>query len=411
MPHITSFYHCMLAHNGVEYPLTYNIFYPCATLTLESELMPTKFNISFINNLKPKDTRYEIRDALLNNLTIRVSPTGQKVYYMLYRALNGTHKRLKLGDAAYLQLADAREIVQKKLTDLAREGVDPATKPGAGMPTLEELLKINESAGGSKYCRDIVRRYFPDQLGLRLNNIQLLDIETSRQSWLDSTRITNATANKRITALKAILNWALHPRTSFKDNPIRGIKKLKEIDSKTIVRYLSVKERERLYAALEGKNGHLKYMIIVSLNTGIRQGALFALKWDDINFKDKTITLRATSAKSRKTTIIPINQAVIDALLIWREISPKNGPLVFPSPRGGGELDNVKKAWTAILKQANIKNFRWHDMRHDFASRLVMAGVDLNTVRELLGHSDLKMTMRYAHLAPEAKRSAVDLLN
>lgn len=151
-------------------------------------------------------------------------------------------------------------------------------------------------------------------------------------------------------------------------------------------------------------------MIIIALNTGIRQGALFALRWDDINFSEHTMTLNAKNAKSRKHMIVPLNQRVIDTLLIWRKVAPNKSELVFPS-FDGKEFDNVKNAWSNILKQANISNFRWHDMRHDFASRLVMKGVDLNTVRELLGHSDLKMTMRYAHLAPEAKKKAVDLLN
>lgn len=90
----------------------------------------------------------------------------------------------------------------------------------------------------------------------------------------------------------------------------------------------------------------------------------------------------------------------------WQSQSKGDG-LVFPNHQTGTRFDNVKKSWASVLKAAEIKNFRWHDMRHHFASKLVMAGVDLNTVRELLGHADIKMTLRYAHLAPEHKANAV----
>lgn len=83
--------------------------------------------------------------------------------------------------------------------------------------------------------------------------------------------------------------------------------------------------------------------------------------------------------------------------------------MVFPG-KNGEKLKSVKKAWANILKLAQIKNFRWHDLRHHFASKLAMGGVDLNTIRELLGHSDIQMTLRYAHLAPQHKAKAVAVL-
>ena len=88
------------------------------------------------------------------------------------------------------------------------------------------------------------------------------------------------------------------------------------------------------------------------------------------------------------------------------------GALIFPSPKKKGALMvSTRRSWAAVLKTAQIENFRWHDLRHDFASQLVMQGADLNVVRELLGHSDMKMTLRYAHLAPENKLRAVKLLD
>ena len=78
--------------------------------------------------------------------------------------------------------------------------------------------------------------------------------------------------------------------------------------------------------------------------------------------------------------------------------------------KAGEPFNNVRKAWLTLLHSANIKQFRWHDLRHHFASKLLMAGVDLKTARELLGHADIKMTLRYAHLAPEYKARAVEML-
>jgi integrase len=100
----------------------------------------------------------------------------------------------------------------------------------------------------------------------------------------------------------------------------------------------------------------------------------------------------------------------LKALKGWREQSSAKAERVFPAD-DGGRLDNVRSSWAALLKDAGIANFRWHDMRHHFASKLVMKGVPLNTVRELCGHADSNTTLRYAHLAQSHKADAVALLD
>lgn len=113
-------------------------------------------------------------------------------------------------------------------------------------------------------------------------------------------------------------------------------------------------------------------------------------------------------AKSGKTRHVPLNTEVLYVLKSWRE-QTDGDDLIFPN-KNGARFDTIKNRWAGVLKTANIKNFRWHDLRHHFALSLVMADVDLNTVRELLGHADMTMTLRYAHLAPEHKANAVEKL-
>ena len=149
----------------------------------------------------------------------------------------------------------------------------------------------------------------------------------------------------------------------------------------------------------------LKPMVILTLNTGMRKGEVFSLEWRDINFTLKQLTVRAEKSKSNKTRYIPLNEEALRVLSQWQD-QERREQYVF-SGRSGKPLRDIKRSWYNVLARAQIKDFRWHDLRHHFASRLVMLGEDLNTIRELLGHADLSVTIRYAHLSPDHKAQAV----
>jgi integrase len=247
-----------------------------------------------------------------------------------------------------------------------------------------------------------------------------------------------ASVNRNTNDLKAMLNFALL-RGLISAHPMQTVKNLRE-ESESRIRYLTPPEETRLRTALDAREtmkresrergnqwriershdpradlrvvafvDYLKPAVLLSLNTGLRQGEVFKLTWPSVNLEKGMVTVTASSAKSQKSRHVPLNAEAKAVLKAWQEQGSGEG-YVFPS-RDGGPLSEIKTAWLKLLRDADIKNFRWHDMRHHFASRLVMAGVDLNTVRELLGHSDIKMTLRYAHLAPEHKRAAVELIS
>ncbi len=398
--------------------------------------MPTvKLTQTYINSLPIPEKGYWLLDETLPGLRLYVGKNG-KTYYIKYKNSKGKSDSYKIGDERLFTPTQAREVAKRFLAEMAVNGTDiKRQRKTDSKPTIQELIDTYTAAGKSKFTTDMLKDLSPFFLRIA-EDLTPLEIETWRANQKKETGNKDATLNKKIGALKTILNFAVE-RELIGRNPIAKIKKLKEIDSRTKTRYLTEDERARLLAALDkyddmqrnerrrtrqhAKGKHLpsmdewafasyvKPVILLSLNTGIRRHALLSLRWEDIDLVHGNITLRAETAKSKKEDIIPINTTAKATLEAWKKQRlDESNPLVFPSPQGGGVMHDCNSSFEWLLKEAEIKNFTWHDMRHDFASRLVMAGVDLNIVRELMTHSDIKMTLRYAHLAPKKKKEAVE---
>jgi integrase len=183
---------------------------------------------------------------------------------------------------------------------------------------------------------------------------------------------------------------------------IRRVKLLEENNRR--LRYLS---KEECQALIDACDRHLRPIVVIALNTGMRKSEVLLLKWDNVDLKHGFLLLEMTKNGERRE--IPINESVREELLsLTRRLDV---PHVFYDRLTGKPYDDVKRSFKSACRRAGIKDFRFHDLRHTFASHLVMARIDLTTVRELLGHKTLTMTLRYAHLAPTHKVKALDVLD
>ncbi len=402
--------------------------------------MQTNISNRTISSIKLQKKPYEIRDTGLKGLILRVQPSGVMTYYMEYKR----GKRVKIGRSPAITPVQARELARNVLMEVY-QGDDPADKrhlmqAQTYLQFLEETyrpwLLSNLRTGEATF--NTLKKSFPELHSLRLDEINPLLIEKWRlRRYKDGLKATSI--NRELADLRACLTRAVEWDLLDK-HPLDRVKPCK-IDSHPKVRFLSVDEEAALRKALDEREQHLvgrresanqwridrgrqlhaplnnlayadylKPAVLLSLNTGLRRGELFGLKWTDVDLEQKNLTVIAATAKSGKTRHIPLNDEALKILRQWKNQPGIKSVFVF-SGRDGEPFHDVRDSWSAMLdKKTNIKDFRWHDLRHTFASKLVMAGVDLNTVRELLGHSDYKMTLRYAHLAPEHKAAAVSKL-
>ncbi|MGI9067629.1 MAG: tyrosine-type recombinase/integrase [Pyrinomonadaceae bacterium] len=167
------------------------------------------------------------------------------------------------------------------------------------------------------------------------------------------------------------------------------------------IRYLTSAEEKRLFANLDDCEW-LRAIVLMALNTGMRRGEICGLQWFDLNFERGVINVRNT--KNGKDRQIPMNATVRDVL----ESQPRSSSFVFPSPRTGERLVEIKYSYARAVKAAGINNLRFHDLRHTAATRMGDGGADAFTLAAIFGWSDIRMAMRYTHAMEDSKRRAVE---
>jgi len=212
-----------------------------------------------------------------------------------------------------------------------------------------------------------------------------------------------ATYNRHKAVLASLFKFAIaqhqddeNSHVYISNNPCREIQSLTENNKR--IRFLSKEEKSRLIKAAKIIGGKFYLCIFMALTTGMRKGELINLNWSDIDFEKGLAILSDTKNGSERHT--PIPNITMDMLKQHREIG--NG-LIFPSTVNPSKPFDFRKKWIACLKEADITNFRWHDMRHDTASTLARDGKSLKEIAEILGHKSLASTDRYTHLCTEHK--------
>lgn len=268
---------------------------------------------------------------------------------------------------------------------------------------LDDYAKVNNLAWKRvQSCLKQLSRFFGKHY---LQNITPILIEKYKQKRLND-GIKPASVNRELSVLKRSFNLAITWKM-IKENPVKEVRFLRQSEPRE--RILTEEEEKKL---LEMSTMHVKPIILTALRTGMRKNEIANLKWEQVNLRYKEIEVVKT--KSGRKRIIPMSEDLYE-LFVSLHNQKKDSEFVFQyEDLKTGELKHLRyfrRAFETGCRRAKIIGFTFHDLRHTFASRLVRSGVDLITVKDLLGHYSVRTTERYTHSNQEQKRKAVELLN
>lgn len=383
-----------------------------------------KLTKTFIDGLDPAkaDQDHVYWDTSMPGFGIRVKPPATLSYVIQYRTA-GQSRRMTLGKHGRITLEKARKEAKKYLGQVT-VGQDPARERAEqrAAPTMKELAADylerhavpKKRPASVRDDRSMLDRFILPKLGSRkVNAITRREIE----GVTNSLAATPYTAN-RVRALLSkmfslAVGWAWRP-----DNPVANVAPFPETARE---RWLREDEIDRLFAVLDAhSNQSYGNAIRLLLFTGARRSEVLKAEWSQFDLENGLWTKPAHTTKQRRLHHVPLSSEALSLLRSMRAVADGDQRYLFPgrpAPRAADDkqsqgqerpLQEIRRFWHEVRREAGLEDVRLHDLRHTFASHIVSAGVSLPMVGQLLGHTQAATTQRYAHLAVEPLRAASD---
>ena len=373
-----------------------------------------KLSPSFIaQNLQcpPGKSRVEYCDTDLPGLYVEVRSTnqGQGTYYLRYKDANAKTCHAKLGRSCDIDLAEARTRA-KTLKAEIQLGADPrgAEKAKKAIPTFSEFFddhylpfvtpRKRSWKRDEELFRLRIRKVFGNK---RLNQISRQQIQLFHTA-LKAEGLSAASCNHHIKLIKHSLNLAIE-WGMLETNPAARVPLFHE-DNK-VEHYMNDAQLDALLKVLRtDDNRPVCNIAMLLLATGCRLNEVLSAKWSDVDLTKRVLVVRASNSKSKKLRSIPLNDSALDVV---NKLDTKDKfEYLFINTQTGKPYTTITKVWQRLREKAGLPHLRLHDLRHQYASFLVNAGRTLYEVQQILGHSDPKVTMRYAHLSGKALQEA-----
>ena len=361
-----------------------------------------KLTDAAIARLRPGDREYAVWDRSVPGLGVRVRPTGGKSWVMLEER-EGRARRISLGPVSTMTVAEARRECHGRRASPAEEPAVPARE----VPPFRDFVEGEWKAAHWERYKPSTRRTLRHQLERRILpafGAAPLDRISAGQvrHWFDGySRTAPGGANKGLELLRQILNFAV-ARGHIETNPARGTRPNRR---PKLTRFLSREEIERLHEALDEHhakgNGAQADIVRLLLLTGCRRGEIVGLRRSEVQGNMLVLVDSKTGPRT-----VPLNS---QARAILERQPRGESPFVFSSPLDPSRpRSDHLGLWYRVRREAGIEDVRLHDLRHTHASHAVMNGVPVPVVSRLLGHSNTRMTLRYAHLGDRDIEAAAE---